>query len=337
MHINKTRFNPLRPQLEVFMAPFVSIIVVNYNGRDLLSECLQSVKEQNYPRYRFEVIVVDNASTDDSLESLHQEFPWVRVLPLSKNHGFSGGNNAGFGVARGEWLALINSDASAEPNWIKESVEAGMAAEDIGGVAGHLVFRDNVEIINSTGLELYRDGRAGDRDLRQDDRQLKRPPGEVFGGCGAALLLRRTMIEQLNGFDDALFMYYEDLDLAWRARRAGWRFVYSSEARVRHAVGGTIGLASPMQMRYVERNRTIVNLRHAPQWLAVGTGLGLIARFWRSIARWAIGGESSFRHVLGLATAITNVAARLPSIVVQRLMSVEGDRTYRQWSRPSPR
>jgi GT2 family glycosyltransferase len=319
------------------MAPFVSIIVVNYNGRVLLRDCLQSLKEQDYPRHRLEIIVVDNASSDDSVAFVRQEFPWVQVLPLSENRGFAGGNNAAFGVARGEWLALINNDASAESAWVTESLQAGMATPDIGGVAGHLVFRHNTEIINSTGLELYRDGRAGDRDVRRNGKDVTRSACETFGGCGAALVLRRTMIDELGGFDDDLFLYYEDLELSWRARRAGWRFVYAPNARVRHALGGSVGVETPLQVHYVERNRAMVNLTHGPIWLAVATCLGLIARLGRSIWRWARRGGTSSRHIRGLGSALAEVAIRLPRIAMQRQTMLGGDRVYRQWSRPAPR
>ncbi len=319
------------------MLPFVSIIVVNYNGRTLLGECLQSLQAQDYPRQRYEVIVVDNASTDQSVTFVRRMFPWVRVLPLAENLGFAGGNNAGFAVARGEWLALLNSDASAEPHWLRESVLAGQSSPGIGGVAGHLVFRNQPNIVNSTGLELYSDGRAGDRDLRRNGYEINRPGGEVFGGCGAGLLLRRAMIQQLGGFDADLFMYYEDLELSWRARRNGWRFVYAPAARVHHASGGSIGVASPMQTRFVERNRTIVNLKHAPLWLATATGLGLVARIARAAFRSTRRSNVSTWHVLGLARATAEVALRLPQLVAGRLSNPTGDAIYRQWSRPRPR
>lgn len=165
------------------MPPFVSVIVVNYNGRRLLADCLHSLRRQTYPRHRFEIVVVDNASTDGSAEFLQQRFPDVRLVRLSRNTGFAGGNNAGFTVARGEWIALLNNDAVAEPGWLAASVNAGTPA-DIGGVAGHIVFADDANTVNSTGLELYRDGRGGDRDLNRLE-PLDRSRGEVFGGCGA--------------------------------------------------------------------------------------------------------------------------------------------------------
>ncbi len=108
--------------------PFVSVIVVNYNGRRFLADCLASLARQKYPRHRFEVIVVDNASTDDSLTLVRAEFPWVCVIESQKNLGFAGGNNLGIESARGEWIALLNNDAEADPNWITGAISAGESA-----------------------------------------------------------------------------------------------------------------------------------------------------------------------------------------------------------------
>jgi len=263
--------------------PLVTVIVVNYNGKHFLKDCLNSLANQTYPQHRVEVIVVDNNSTDGSAAFLRQEFPWVRTINAGKNLGFAAGNNLGLSIARGEWVALLNNDAIAEPDWLQASVESGVLADDIGGVAGHIVFANDPNRINSTGLVVLTDGRGADRDVGKLDSEVRRPRGEVFGGCGAGLVLRRAMLDELGLFDPKLFMYYEDLDLAWRARSAGWRFVYEPKARVRHVFGGSAGVESPFQNRYVERNRCLVNLRHAPLHIAVGTVLGGFARTVRSV------------------------------------------------------
>jgi hypothetical protein len=308
--------------------PFVSVLVVNYNGRPFLADCLTSLRRQSYPRHRFETIVVDNASTDGSAEFVLQCFPEVRVLRQRRNLGFAGGNNAGFEKARGEWVALLNSDAVAEPGWLLASVAAGRRA-DIGGVAGHVVFAHDNRTINSTGLELYRDGRGGDRDFNRHE-PLARPGGEVFGGCGAALVLRRTMLEQVGFFRPDLFMYYEDLELAWRARRAAWRFVYAPAARVRHAFGASAGVHSPLQTRYVERNRGLVNLLHAPVWLAAAAVLGSAAR----VVRAAWRRRAFVPHSAGFASMLLTS----PKYALDRWTAGgSADGLYRRWARPRPR
>lgn len=321
--------------------PFVSVLVVNYNGRKHLAECLDSLHCQNYPRQRFEVIVLDNNSADDSAAFVNQHYPWVRLITSAVNTGFAQGNNLALAAARGEWIALLNSDAAAEPNWIEAKVTAGAQRGDIGGVACQLVFRNQPDTINGTGLQLLKDGRGADRDFGQSVSKVKRPAGEVFGGCGAALMLRRSMLDAIGLFDSSLFMYYEDFDLAWRARRAGWRFVFCPDTQVRHVFSASAGFASPMQVHFVERNRFVVNLKHGPIWLAVGTGLGLIARCFRSLFRFVTGGHGiTLAHVGAHFHASLAVILALPRLVLRRIALRQrfglADHIYRTWSRPKP-
>ncbi|MFL5330924.1 MAG: glycosyltransferase family 2 protein [Gemmataceae bacterium] len=321
--------------------PFVSVIVVNFNGRRHLANCLTSLAEQTYPRHRYEVIVVDNASSDGSVDFLRSDFPWVRLIEASANLGFAAGNNAGFEVARGEWIALLNNDASAEPEWLEAAVGAGEGStphpspppqggrgpegggrrlkfsrrgKEIGGIASHIVFRDAPERVNSTGLIVLRDGRGADRDFGKTG--VLRERGDVFGGCGAGLVLRRTMLDELGLFDSKLFMYYEDLDLAWRAQRRGWRFVYEPRARVHHVFGASAGVASPLQTRFVERNRCLVNLRHAPLPVAIATALGSFARLGRSVWR-----QQPLKQQWASLKAIGGIATSLLPVVLARWQS----------------
>jgi GT2 family glycosyltransferase len=322
--------------------PFVSVIVVNYNGRHFLADCLGSLARQTYPRHRVEVILVDNASSDGSVVWVRGAHPWVTVVALARNAGFAEGNNVGFRLARGEWVALLNCDAAAEPYWLAESVRAGRAHELVGGVASQVLFRDRPGTINSTGLELYRDGRGGDRDFEALGHERNRAVGEVFGGCGAGLLLRKRMLNELGGFDPRLFMYYEDLDLAWRARRSGWRFIYTPAARVRHVFGGSAGVASPLQLHYVERNRARVNLANAPLLPAVGTALGLVARCVRTALRWLTRRSgTTVLHAAAHARAVAGFVRDIPTVLATRWRvrrtSPGSDRLFRAWARPAPR
>src|SRR4051794_38950124 len=134
-------WRPPRQLNVMHSSPFVSVIVVNYNGRRILGNCLQSLADQSYPRHNFEVIVVDNASSDGSETWIRTEFPWVRVVQTGTNLGFAGGNNAGFALARGAWIALLNNDAVADRYWLQNSVVAGQREDSIGGVASHLIFQ----------------------------------------------------------------------------------------------------------------------------------------------------------------------------------------------------
>lgn len=318
--------------------PLVSVLVVNFNGRSVLTECLDSLARQSYPRHRLEVIVVDNASTDDSVDWIRTHYPWVRLVAGPTNAGFAEGNNIAFRQSRGDWIALVNTDAAIEPDWVQKAVAIGQGESTVGGVVGRLVFRDRPDIVNTTGLRLLPDGRGADRDIDKPLLQLDRKVGEVFGGCGAAVLLRREMLDEVGLFDPRWFMYYEDLDLAWRARRAGWQFVYTPNLRGQHVCGASVGSASSLQTHFVERNRFLVNGRHAPLFIAITTGLGMFARCGRAVIRWLSGrNATTLRHVIAHFSALASAIVLAPGIISDRLAAVRrygsADSIYRRWSR----
>src|SRR5438128_1461134 len=151
------------------MPPFVSIIIVNYNGRRYLDDCLPALLKQIYPRERWEVVLVDNASTDGSVDHVRAQYPWVRLIPMRTNLGFAGGNNEGFRHCRGEFIALLNNDTVVTPGWLEALVEELGQDPQLGGCTSKMLFRDEPGTINSAGLNLYRDRRGGDRGFRQPD------------------------------------------------------------------------------------------------------------------------------------------------------------------------
>ena len=298
--------------------PIVSAIIVNYNGRRLLESCLKSLERQTLPRDSYEIILVDNASTDGSVEFVRREYPSVRVESLSRNLGFAGGNNHGFRQARGRFFALLNTDAEAEPQWLARMLSAIERSPSIGGVAAKICFRHDPMRINSAGLLLFRDGRGGDRGFREPDLGQFDAPTEVFGACGAGALLRREMIEELGGFDERLFMYYEDLDLAWRARLRGWKFVYEPRAAVLHDHCGTSGEGSPFLCFQVERNRVLVSLKNGHPRLAGLAALGFAARLLR--AGWRMmRGETTPAHAWALLRAAASISVNAPGVLFERL------------------
>jgi GT2 family glycosyltransferase len=282
--------------------PPVSVIVVNYNGRKYLADCLASIEQQRLPRDKFEVIVVDNGSTDGSVEWIAAQYPAVKTIALKENLGFAGGNNKGLRLARGKYIAFLNNDAFAEPNWLHEAAAALEASPQLGGIASKIRFHNNPRVLNSTGLILYRDGRGGDRGFREEDHGQFEHEDEVFGPCGAAMVVRRELLDDLGGFDERLFLYYEDLDLAWRARLRGWTFHYCPKAVVQHVHCGSAGEWSPRFCFYVERNRALVNCKNAPLTTALKTSAGLFLRlgraWWRVLSGWH---KNEFRPAHGIA------------------------------------
>lgn len=291
----------------------LSVLVVNYNGRPHVFECLSALGEQTLPRHRYEVIVVDNASTDGSADDIARQFPWVRLVRLQTNVGFAEGNNLAIRYAHGRYIVLLNNDAIPDPHWLAE------LAQHIhpGGIlASKLVFHHDPRIINSVGLQLLRDGRGVDVGFRQQDDGAYEAPGEVFAPCGAAMLLDRRMFGE-RCFDARLFMYCEDLDTAWAGLLRGGRTDYIPRALVRHVHGAAAGDESPLFRFLMERNRTLTCLYNGDLFLAIGAMLGLMARLARALMRYALGRERA-GQVRAQAAAVISTLTYLPAAAVER-------------------
>ena len=243
-------------------APDVSVIVLNYNGRQWLKGCLDALAAQaGAPA--FEVIVVDNASTDGSAEYVRTHYPDVRVHDAGGNLGFSGGNNAGARLARGRLIAFLNNDTSAAPDWLQRLTSALDARPEFAFATSRIVFTDNPDVIDSAGDGYLFAGGAFKRGYgqRADDYAESR---EVFGACGCAMLMKRELFEALGGFDPAFFIFYEDVDLSYRAQLLGGRCWYAADAVVRHAGSGTMGRQSFRAVYYGQRNLEWTWLKNTP-------------------------------------------------------------------------
>lgn len=231
----------------------VSVIIVNWNGKDLLARNLPHVLRMTYPDY--EVIVVDNGSSDGSVELLRASFPAVRVVALPDNRGFTGGNNAALAHARGALVATLNNDARPEPDWLQRLVEASRAHPDAG------IFASRILVEGKSTVDT-----AGDEYRTTFDPLKRKEPvaGEVFSACGGAALYRRSMVDEIGFFDDEFFLVYEDVDLSFRARLAGWSVVSVPDAVVHHQVSTSLGRVPDVHAYYLERNLEFVWLKNMP-------------------------------------------------------------------------
>ena len=244
------------------------VVVLNWNGQDFIRDCLRSVLGQTYPRYR--VLVVDNGSTDGSRETIVREFPEVRLVPLPVNLHFARGTNAGIREALKDsdcvHVVTLNNDTRVDPNWLTELVRAGARA---GMVASKLLLMDHPRMLNSTGLSIAPDGSGLDRGWNEVDEGQYDRSEDVFGPSAGAALYRRDMIDRIGLFDEDFVAYYEDLDLAWRARLAGWHGRYASQAVVYHKFSASHGRGNPRKTYLCERNR-IWNLVQNYPWRYIG-------------------------------------------------------------------
>jgi len=250
----------------------LSVVVVNWNSRDDLRGCLASLRGQSHRE--LDVIVVDNGSSDGSADMVAVEFPEYRLFRESENLGFAEACNRGIDASRGPWVAMLNNDTVADPEWARAFVDAATAAPpDCGMLQSLLLFQDRSEIINSTGIELTYSGGGRDRD-GGTPRGSRAEPGDVFCPTAGAAAYRRAMLDGIRlpegYFDRNHFMYYEDLDLGWRARLGGWTARYVPASVVYHKWHGSSdrhGRSWLVVVSHTNRLRTL--LKNASPWFIV--------------------------------------------------------------------
>ncbi|MGN6372010.1 MAG: glycosyltransferase family 2 protein [Solirubrobacteraceae bacterium] len=238
----------------------ISIVVVAYRQREALAECLRSCSQaaKEIPGGA-ELIVVDNGGLADFVRD---RAPSAQLIEPKRNLGFAGGVNAALARARGRWVALVNDDARIAPDSLRHLLEAGEEHKRMGAVAAQIRFHADPERINSAGIEVDSLGIATERLAGRPVMEAK-SSGEVFGASGCVALYRRAMVEQLGGFEESFFAYLEDVDLAWRARAAGWKCVYEAQAVAYHHGSASSGEGSDRKYFLVGRNRVRLLARNA--------------------------------------------------------------------------
>jgi len=243
------------------MTPDISIVIVTWNGRPYLDACLTAVAAQ--ADVSAETILVDNGSTDGTVEHVRAAYPWVRILALPENLGFAGGNNAGVRAARGTYVALLNNDTVPAPDWLR-TLRGGL--DERAGFAlatSRIVYMHDPGVIDSAGDGLLRWGGAFKR-FHGAPAASAQASAEVFGVCGAACLLPAALFRELGGFDEDFFASHEDVDLSYRARLLGYRCRYVADAVVRHHGSGTLGRVSASAVFHGQRNLEWMYLKNSP-------------------------------------------------------------------------
>ncbi len=290
--------------------PAVTAVVLNWNGRRVVGECVASLLGQDWPA--LEVLVVDNASTDGSVEMLRRRFPGVRVHVNPRNLGFGGGNNVGIALAQTPYVLLCNNDTRLRPDVVRRLVAALEARPDAGSVTPCIVLAETGRV-DATGIVVCPDGLALGRG-RADPPEAWTEPAEVFFASDCCCLYRRAMLEDLrlpDGelYDEDFFAYADETDLGWRAQRRGWKSLYEPRAVVYHHHAASSGSVSPFLVRLVERNRIWVAVKNFPTWLIL---YGAAWSLWRTA--WQVWGGLTGRGraaALGAERSKVEVAAIL--------------------------
>ena len=247
-----------------------SIIILNWNGITHLQECLQSVYETSYPS--MEIILVDNGSTDESLAWVKQHFPDISVVELKENHFFAGGNNRAIGHCEHDYLIFLNNDVKVDPMWLNslhnciiknpksqlfqpKILSARKPTHfDYAGAAGGFIDRYGYP---------YCRGRIFD--VVEEDRGQYDTNSTIDWASGAAMVIKKTLFQDLNGFDEDFEMHMEEIDLCWRARHNGHTITYCHSAKVYHIGGGSLAQGSYRKIWYNFRNNWYMLIKNLPK------------------------------------------------------------------------
>lgn len=241
--------------------PQVAIVIPNWNTQAWLAGCLEALRGQSYQD--FEVLLVDNGSSDDSVAFVRRRYPEVRLLTFTENRGFAAAVNAGIAATRTEYVVLLNVDTVPQPDWLLNLVRAmDQSPPEIGSVTSKMLSLQNPEILDDAGNFLSWYGSAQKRGKGEPAERYDQPE-EVFSACAGAALYRRTFLEAVEGFDENFVSYLEDVDLGLRGRLYGYRCLYVPTAQILHQWQGA-GLARPQYVYFSTRNRLVLLFKNIP-------------------------------------------------------------------------
>ena len=240
----------------------VTIVIPNYNGKHFMEPCLTSLKRQTCQD--FKIVVVDNASSDGSLEYMNEQYPDIKVIPLQKNYGFSKAVNVGIHYADTPYVLLLNNDTTVDPHFVEEMIKAIEKSDKIFSVSSKMIQMYHPDKIDSAG-DLYtvlgwgycRGGGLNTSNYTNAD--------QIFTACAGAAIYRRNIFSKIGYFDEAHFAYLEDVDIGYRARIYGYQNVYCPTALVYHVGSGTSGSKyNSFKVRLSARNSVYLNYKNMP-------------------------------------------------------------------------
>lgn len=265
-------------------APQVTVVIVNYNGGDMICQCLAALSRQRFTD--FATIVVDNASSDGSCAAIQERFPLVRLLPLTRNVGFAGGVNHALRVsALGSWVVLLNPDAFPLPDWLGNLVASAQSHPDHAAFGSRMFSDESHARLDGVGDAYHVSGLPwrvghGSLDSSRYDQEM-----DIFAPCAAAALYRVSALKAVGLLDEDFFLYVEDIDLGFRLQLAGYRALYVPDAQVLHLGSAFVGKHSDFQLYHGHRNLVWVYAKNMPgilfwMFLPAHIALNIVTLIW---------------------------------------------------------
>lgn len=240
----------------------ISIVIPNYNGEKYLKVCLDSLSRQTFNS--FEIIIVDNASADNSCKLIEKEYPYIKMIKLNENTGFSKAVNIGIRASSGEYVVLLNNDTGVDNKWLENLVKCVGEDKKIFSCCSKMIRYHEKEKIDDVGDQYTILGWAY---KRGDGTSIKKysKDSNIFSSCAGAAIYRKDILEKIGGFDDSFFAYMEDVDISYRAKIYGYKNVYCSNAIVYHIGSATSGSRhNEFKVRLAARNNMYLILKNMP-------------------------------------------------------------------------
>jgi GT2 family glycosyltransferase len=240
----------------------ICVIIINYNSGEVLKKCLQKLGAQTFRNFR--TIVVDNASSDESIDWLKTDRNQFCLISNRRNMGFAAANNLAIREAKTEWVALLNPDAFPEPEWLSGLMAAARTNPEYSFFASQLISAGNPRMLDGAGDVYHASGLVWRRGHGRTEWTGMDESREVFSPCAAAALYRRSALLEVGGFDEDFFCYAEDVDLGFRLRLAGYRCLYVPQAVVFHIGSATTGKKSDFCVYHGHRNLVWTFFKNMP-------------------------------------------------------------------------
>ncbi|MGN0297597.1 MAG: glycosyltransferase family 2 protein [Lachnospiraceae bacterium] len=255
----------------------VTIIIPNYNGKKFLKECLDALETQTSDD--FDVLVVENASSDGSSEFIRAGYPWVKLLENETNLGFAGGVNVGIKACKTPYVLLLNNDTKVHSHFVEQMITAIEQSEHIFSVSSKMIQYHDHTKIDDAGDYYNLLGWAFQSGVGHSVKKFRRPK-KIFSACAGAAIYRREVFEEIGYFDELHFAYLEDIDVGYRAKLAGYDNIYWPKALVYHVGSGTSGSKyNSFKVKLSARNNVYLNYKNMPNWQLVCNFLPLCVGF----------------------------------------------------------
>ena len=270
------------------MEPSVAVVILNWNGKNLLERFLPSIIQTEYAN--LQLIVGDNASTDDSLASLKENYPQITIIQNDQNYGFAGGYNHILAKVEADYFVLLNSDVEVPPNWIQPVIDLMQSDENIAVAQPKIKWqlqKDQFEYAGAAGgfidLHAYPFCRGRIFDTVEADNGQYNENIDIFWASGAAFFIKSKAWKKVNGLDTDLFAHMEEIDLCWRLKNLGYRIVCCANAEVYHLGGGTLNANNPYKTYLNFRNNLIIMQKNLPKKDAY---VRIFIRIWLDFVAW---------------------------------------------------